>query len=118
MVGAPADNDEEVIAAVPLLTVTGEPRLVTPSLNCTVPVGVPEPGGTAETVAVKVTAWPKVDGLLFEVTAVALPARLTFWLSAGLVLPAKLLSPLYTAVMPCAPTDNDDAEDEAVPPLL
>src|SRR5260370_28144667 len=102
MLCAPTVNDEmEDEVAVPLLTVTGEPRFVTPSLNCMVPVGVPEPGGTAETVAVKVTAWPKEDGLLFEVTAVALPARLTFWLSAGLVPPAKLLSPLSTAVMPC-----------------
>jgi len=95
MLCAPTVNDEmEDEVAVPLLKVTGEPRFVTPSLNCIVPVGVPEPGGSAETVAVKVTAWPKADGLLFEVAAVALPAWLTFWLSAGLVLPAKLLSPL------------------------
>jgi len=79
--------------AVPLLRATGDPKFVTPSLNCTVPVGVPEPGGTAETVAVKVTAWPKEEGL-FEVTAVALPAWLTFCPSAGLVPLEKLLSPL------------------------
>ena len=48
--------------AVPLLRVTSEPRLLPPSLNCTVPVGVPEPGGTAKTVAVKVTGWPNTEG--------------------------------------------------------
>src|SRR5260370_23343144 len=97
MLCVPIDRDEVVNGAVPLFTVTGEPRFVTPSLNCTVPVGVPEPGGTTETVAVKVTAWPKEDGLLFEVAAVSLPARLTFSLSAGLGPPAQLLAPLETA---------------------
>ena len=44
--------------AVPLFKVAGAPRLLVPSLNCTVPVGVPEPGITAETVAVNVTGCP------------------------------------------------------------
>jgi hypothetical protein len=34
------------------------PRMVLPSLNVTVPVGVPEPGALALTIAVKVTTWP------------------------------------------------------------
>ena len=34
------------------------PKFVPSIWNCTVPVGVPEPGGLAATVAVKVTDWP------------------------------------------------------------
>ncbi len=39
------------------------PRADAPSLNVTVPVGVPAPGATAATVVVKVIDWPKTDGL-------------------------------------------------------
>ena len=39
---------------------TGAPRFAAPSLNCTVPVGVPEPD---DTVAVNVTDSPNTDGL-------------------------------------------------------
>ena len=41
-----------------------------PSLNVTVPVGVPEPVAGC-TVAVNVTAWPKADGFSEEVNVVA-----------------------------------------------
>jgi len=34
------------------------PRVLVPSKNVTVPVGVPEPGDDTATVAVKVTLWP------------------------------------------------------------
>ncbi len=74
MLCAPPDKDEVVSVAEPLLKVTGEPRLVPPSLNCTLPVGVPEPGATADTVAVKVTDCPNTEGLLFELTSVELLA--------------------------------------------
>jgi hypothetical protein len=50
---------------------------VAPSLNVTVPVGVPAPGAAALTVAVKVTAWPETDGLTEEATALVLPLLLT-----------------------------------------
>ena len=51
MLCAPTVNDEmEDEIAVPLLSITGEPRLLPPSSNCTAPVGVPEPGHAAETV--------------------------------------------------------------------
>ena len=39
-----------------------EPKVVEPSLNVTVPVGVPEPGALAVTVAVKVTDKLKAVG--------------------------------------------------------
>ena len=44
------------------------PSAVVPSMNVTVPVGVPLPGELAVTVAVKVTDWPKTDGLPEDVT--------------------------------------------------
>jgi len=42
------------------------PRAVVPSRKVTLPVAVPIAGATADTVAVKVTDWPKVDGFLLE----------------------------------------------------
>jgi hypothetical protein len=48
-----------------------------PSSNVTVPVGVPAPGDTAPTVAVKVTACPWVDGFREEMTEVVVSALLT-----------------------------------------
>jgi hypothetical protein len=50
------------------------PKVVVPSLKVTVPVGFPLPGATALTVAVKVTDWPKTDGLAEEVTVVVVSA--------------------------------------------
>ena len=44
------------------------PIVVTPSLNRTMPVGVPAPGADAVTVAVKVTNWPNTEGFTDEVT--------------------------------------------------
>src|SRR5260370_8773770 len=78
MLCVPGDND--VIggdAAVPLLNVTGEPRLATPSLNCTVPVGVPTPRATAATVALNVVDCPNTKGFAEEVSAILLRARFT-----------------------------------------
>ena len=48
-----------VKVAVPAVRATGAPRLVTPSWNWTVPVGVPVP---EVTVAVNDTDWPATDG--------------------------------------------------------
>ena len=56
-------------AAVPSSTVV-------PSWKVTVPVGVPLPGATAAIVAVKVTAWPAIEGLADKTTDVRLGARL------------------------------------------
>jgi hypothetical protein len=65
---------------------------VAPSLNVTVPVGVtvPEAGFT---VAVKVTAVPKIDGLFDEATEVELATLFTVCIRAGEVLLAKFASP-------------------------
>ena len=71
--------------ALPPLTVP-LPRVVDPSLNVTVPVGVPEPEGVM--VAVNFTACPNCDGLFEEVTTVLVEASMTC-LSADDVLPVK-----------------------------
>jgi len=77
---------------VPALKVA-VPSVAAPSRNVTVPVGVPTPGATALTVAVKVTAWPDADGFTDEVTVVELLALLTVWVIAAEVLELKLASP-------------------------
>jgi hypothetical protein len=65
------------LVADPAARVTGEPKLVPSIANWMDPVGVPVPGATVATVAVKVTDWPKVEGFCDEPTAVVVDARLT-----------------------------------------
>ena len=57
----------EIAACAEPFNVCAEPRLVLPSLNCTVPPGVPDPD---DTVAVSVTDCPTVDGFGDDPTAV------------------------------------------------
>ena len=83
-----------VLVALPPDTLTGAPKADPSSENCTVPVRVPEPGATALTVAVKVTDWPKTEGLAEEATVVLLPAWLTLWVTVAEVLAVKLVSAL------------------------
>src|SRR5712692_5139777 len=78
--------------------------VVAPSLKATVPVSVPAPGATIDTVAVKVTDCPNTDGFALEAKLVVVLAWLTTCDRAALVLVLKLVSPLYTAVMLCVPT--------------
>ncbi len=79
-------------------------------MNVTVPVGVPDPGVTALTVAVKVTACPKTDGFAEELSAVVVDAWFTTWLSADEVLALKDVLPLYDAVTAWVPTLKVDVE--------
>jgi len=67
-------------------------------LNCTVPVGVPEPGAVAVTVDVKVIDCPKTEGFVDELTAVDVLSLFTVCVSVDDMLVAKLVSPLYVAV--------------------
>ena len=69
------------------------PGIVEPSLNVTVPVGVPLPGAPAATVAVKVTDWPKTDGFADDVTEVVVASLVTVSVRTDDTLPVKLLSP-------------------------
>src|ERR1043165_10274794 len=77
-----------------------------PSLNVTVPVGVPEPGETAVTVAVKVTDWPKTEGFCEEAKATALVALLTVCVKVAEMFVLKLPSPLYATVIEWEVTDK------------
>jgi hypothetical protein len=54
-------------------------------LKVTVPVGIPVLGGVAETVAVKVTEFPELDGFNDEVTAVEVPSSLTVMVAVFVV---------------------------------
>jgi len=77
MVWLPTERAEVLNVAFPLICRVPLPSVVDPSLNVTVPVGVPEPGAVAVTVAVSVTDCPKTDGLTDEMTAVEVLALLT-----------------------------------------
>jgi hypothetical protein len=93
------------------------PKVVEPSLNVTVPVGVPAPGEVTETVAVNVTVCPNTEGLADEETEVEVEAWLTTSDNAEEVLPLKLVSAPYTAVILCVAADRDDVLKVAVPEL-
>ena len=93
MVCVPVPSVVLVNVAMPLAFSVPVPRVVLPSMNVTVPVGVPVPATAAVTVAVKVTAWPKTDGLAYEVTTVFVAAR-TLCVRTAEVLVRKLESPL------------------------
>jgi hypothetical protein len=81
-------------AVLPLNEI-GPPALEPSITNCTVPVGVPEPGAVTPIVAVNVTFSPGFDGFAEEVTPVVVSALLTTWppLSEPLLV-LKLPSPL------------------------
>ena len=75
-------------------------------MNCTEPVGL-----LPVTVAVKVTAWPNSDGLSDDTRVMLLVTgggAVTTCTSMGEVLPGKLLSPLYTAVIGWLPTASPE----------
>ena len=108
----PMDSAVVEKMAWPALSVA-VPRVVVPSRKATVPVGVP----VAVTVAVKVTACPAVEGFSEEVTEVVVGWPITVCVSAAEVLPAKVLSPEYFAVMVCGPAVNVEVVNVACPTL-
>ena len=96
MLCAPAGNVDVLQGACPATSATALQSVVAPSLNVTVPLGVPAPGPTAATVAVKVSGWPKTDGSgpVVRATVVVELALFTVCVSAPLVAVLKLASPL------------------------
>jgi hypothetical protein len=62
-------------------------------MNVTVPVGTPDPGALAATVAVNVTDWPKTEGLAEDDTELLVPDWFTVCDSAEDVLVVKSVSP-------------------------
>ena len=97
---------------------SGAVRVGPPEMTkVTVPVGVPEPGGTGATVAVKVTDCPNTEGSGDEVTVVVVGTRLGSTVCVSVPLEAlKLALPLYVAVMACVPTLRLLVVTVAVPP--
>jgi hypothetical protein len=85
--------DVAPLVALPLFSITAEPKFVPSILNWTVPVGLPAPGATGATVAVNLTDCPDADGFCDDVTVVVVLAWFTTCDSAVEVLPAKLESP-------------------------
>ena len=88
----PTDSPEVDKLAVPPERVP-LPMLLPPSLNVTVPPGVPAAGPTADTVAVKVTDWPNTDAFGELLTDVELLPLLTVCVMAAEALVLKLASP-------------------------
>ena len=92
------------------------PRVVVPSLKVTVPVGLPPKAVVM--VAVKATVWPLFDGFGVDVSAVAVLAWFTFWLTTGDVLGVKSTSPPYTAVSEWVPTLSVETDKLPMPLVL
>lgn len=69
------------------------PRVIVPSLNSTVPVGVALAGAIRAIAAVRVTVWPGALGLGEDISAVVVALLLTVCATEPL-LPLKLPSPL------------------------
>src|SRR5439155_41580 len=89
----------ELNAILQLPAATLALQLCVPSLTVTVPEGVPLPGALADTVKLKLTAWPTADGLgVWPVIAIVVAAAFTVWDAPADVLPAKFASPPYVAV--------------------
>jgi len=78
-------------------TVTGLPKAVPLTKNCTVPVGSCEGFAIAmlcvETTAVNRTAWPEEAVVKFDVTDIVVAAWVTVTVGAVVALAPKLLSP-------------------------
>lgn len=72
---------------------------VEPFLKATVPVAAP-----GDTVAVKVTGCPTLAGLAEELRLVLVGSWFTVWFRMLEVLPVKVPSPAYVAVIEWAPT--------------
>src|SRR6476619_2698775 len=112
MTWSPAAAKLVVRVARPLNPTGTVPRTVLPSLKVTVPVktlpltpiGVLDPGATASTVAVKVTAWPGAAGLTDDPRATVVATGLTVSATAAEVLAAKGPVPPYEAVRAWSPT--------------
>jgi hypothetical protein len=86
------------VAIPPVRLAVASTACVTVSTNCTLPVGVPSPGGSAVTTA--------VHSELKLIRKTLLAARVTVRVTAADVAAGQLESPAHEAVMECAPTAN------------
>jgi hypothetical protein len=108
----PTASVEEVNVALPAVTVTALARVVVPSVNLTVPVGVPLADAM---VAVRVTDDPDVDGFAEEVTVVVVDPPVTTCESAVLALFVKPPVPVKVATIECVPAARADVAKVALP---
>ena len=93
IVGDPTASAEVVNAAFAEPSNATVASVVAPSLNTTLPVGVPVPGATADTDAVNVTGWPNTDGDPDDEMAVAVSISLATCEAVFDVLPVKVVLP-------------------------
>ena len=108
----PTARVEEVNVALPAVTVTALASVVVPSVNLTVPVGVPL---DEVIVAVSVTDDPDVDGFAEEVTVVVVDPPVTTCDSAVLALLVKPPVPVKVATIECVPAARVDVAKVALP---
>jgi hypothetical protein len=101
MAWAPTESTAVVSVVTPLEPKLLVPRLVVPSTNSTVPVGVPP---ELVSVAVRMTGAPCGAGLSEDFTVAMVRARLTVWTRALELLPLLSVSPLYRATRLWTPT--------------
>src|SRR5216683_4694631 len=74
MVCAPPARVAILNVASPAPFNVADPIVAAPSLNVTVPVGVPPDPADGVTVAANVTVWPQIEGLSEEVSVVEVAA--------------------------------------------
>src|ERR1700694_3219125 len=103
MLWMPAPSEEVTMDAAPLAFTAPVRKMVAPSLNVIVPLGVPAPGAFTLTVAENVSACPTL-GVPLSVGVLTLVAALFTANASAPVDPAKFASPLYTAVIAWVPT--------------
>src|SRR5438105_8082918 len=111
----PTASADVVRVALPLPFSVPVPRTLAPFMKGAVPVGGPAAGATADTGAVKVTDWPKTDGLTKEASDVLLDAVVTVCLRIGEVLPVKFVSPAYETVIGWTATASVEVVNVALP---
>lgn len=88
---APKLSDAVAKAATPLAFNETLPKTVAPSLNVTVPLGIPLVADVS--LAVKVTDWLNAEGFTEVLSAVKLKAFSTLWVSVADVLALKSVFP-------------------------
>ena len=92
--------------------VTGAPKFVPLTLNCTVPVAE-----IGDITAVNVMDCPEIIEVVFELSdMVDADTELTVCVITLLVLGALFVSPRYLVTTVCDPVDSEDVENVAVPP--
>jgi hypothetical protein len=106
-----------VVVATPLLLRMAVPSAVVPLMNVTPPVGVPEPGVLAVTVAVSVTDWPTLDGFGKTDSNVLVLSCMTVTVVADDVLVPSVEFPEYIAVIEFVATGSVEVVKVATPPL-